>query len=243
MVSGWGNLDLNGVFCRTLSKKRTKKGNQKWNSLISVNFADRISVSVAVVCLFVGRVEFFHFMAVERRASGNEAESHETLAQRIEKDVVGFNAQTCLCNPHNCSVRLLTIPLRSPPSFVLPSKSSTAPSTTSRSLCRGCKRQRRPSLSSTVATRVRRARRKDQQVCPPFFSCRGTSARQYANVLLALKWFVVFCSTECVGVVLQIFAGLLLLMLIISHLFQVYCYSLSFHESLMNQDVWTRNTT
>lgn len=32
----------------------------------------------------------FYFVHTERRASGNEAESHETLAQRIEKDVVGF---------------------------------------------------------------------------------------------------------------------------------------------------------
>lgn len=59
---------------------------------------------------------------------------------------------------------------------VLLSKFSTVPWMTSRSLWRGCKRQRRPFPSSTSATRVRRIRREDQQVCLPFFFCGGKVA-------------------------------------------------------------------
>lgn len=102
----------------------------------------------------------------ERQVSGkHETEPHDKLIQRIEIDVV----------------RIL-IPSFAPPSCLLhakhqdfppPSKSSTAPSMTSRSLCRGCRRQRRPFLSLTIATRVGRIRRKDQQVCLPFFLCGG----------------------------------------------------------------------
>lgn len=66
--------------------------------------AQRNTVCAAVVFVFLWVELSFHFVVVERRASGNEAESHETLAQRIEKDVVGFDAQTRLCNPHDCSI-------------------------------------------------------------------------------------------------------------------------------------------
>lgn len=51
---------------------------------------DRIRVCVAAVLLFLWVDLSFCIVYVERRASGNDAESHETLAQRIEKDVVGF---------------------------------------------------------------------------------------------------------------------------------------------------------
>lgn len=169
------------MFWQTISKKRSKKKGVK-DGLFSSrwDFADRITVCVAVLFLFLS----FHFVAVERRLSGNEVESHETLAQRIEKDVVGFThtpAFTTEISSQLCSSHCFIHAKPSPPLpslwvFVPHSKSSTAPSTTSRSLYRGCRRQRRPSLSSTIATRVRRTRRKDQQVCPPFFSCCGTSA-------------------------------------------------------------------
>lgn len=123
--------------------------------------------------------EFSLCLDVDRRAPGqNDTESHEKLAQRIEKDVVSvfIQADTChyitqlLSTSHNDIFFMLITP-----GFVSLSKSSTAPWMTSRSLWRGCKRQRRPFLSSTIATRVRRIRRKDQQVCLPFFFCGGTN--------------------------------------------------------------------
>lgn len=66
-----------------------KKGSQGWTFLISVGFF-RQNYCLCGCFVFVCVNMSFHFVAVERRLSGNEVESHETLAQRIEKDVVGF---------------------------------------------------------------------------------------------------------------------------------------------------------
>lgn len=186
---------------------------QGWTFLISVGFRRQNHCFVWLICFFFQCVNMsFHFVAVERRLSGNETESHETLAQRIEKDVVGFTrtpAFTTEISSQLCSLAtwftLTGLLLWPPPGVFVPhSKSSTAPSTTSRSLCRGCRRQRRPSVSSTIATRVRRTRRKDQQVCPPFFSCCGTSALTIFNIVSAemvcfivLLWVCVCVTPDC----------------------------------------------
>lgn len=184
VVSGVGGSVLRlCVLANNFQKEEQKKGSQGWTFLISVGLC-RQNHCLCGCFVFVCVNMSFRFVAVERRLSGNEVESHETLAQRIEKDVVGFthtpaftteiSSQLCLSH---CFIHAKpSPPLPSLWVFVPHSKSSTAPSTTSRSLYRGCRRQRRPSLSSTIATRVRRTRRKDQQVCPPFFSCCGTSA-------------------------------------------------------------------
>lgn len=87
------------------------------------------------------------------------------MIQRIETDVVrilrpSFALPPCILHAKHRDFSAL-------------SKSSTAPWMTSRSLCRSCRRQRRPLISSTTATRVRRIRRKDQQVCLPFFFLCG----------------------------------------------------------------------
>lgn len=88
-------------------------------------------------------------------------------------------------NPRGCTSLHYTAPFTGswhykphakPPGFVSLSKSSTVPWMTLRSLWRGCTRHWMPLLSSTSATRVRRIRRKDQQVCLPFFCCGGTDA-------------------------------------------------------------------
>lgn len=185
---GWGGGDQYSdcVFWQTISKKRSKKKvSQGWTFLISVGHCrQNHCLCGCFVFVFVCVNMTFRFVAVERRLSGNEVESHETLAQRIEKDVVGFTHTPAFTTEISSPLRLSHCFIHAKPSPPLPSlwvfvphsKSSTAPSTTSRSLYRGCRRQRRPSLSSTIATRVRRTRRKDQQVCPPFFSCCGTSA-------------------------------------------------------------------
>lgn len=126
------------------------------------------------------------FLEAERRGSGkHEAESHDRLIQRIEIDVVririprpSFALPSCLLRAKHRDFSAL-------------SKSSTAPWTTSRSLCRGCRRRRRPFLSSTIATRVRRIRRKDQQVCPPFFFCGGMKGlKRCSDVSRALSVFL-----------------------------------------------------
>lgn len=123
------------------------------------------------------------FLDAERRGSGkHEAESHDRLIQRIEIDVVRipipFALPSCLLRAKHQDFSAL-------------SKSSTAPWTTSRSLCRGCRRQRRPFPSSTIATRVRRTRRKDQQVCLPFFLCGGLKGlKRCSDVSRALSVFL-----------------------------------------------------
>lgn len=125
------------------------------------------------------------FLDAERRGSGkHEAESHDRLIQRIEIDVVrilipSFALPPCLLHAKHQDFSAL-------------SKSSTAPWMTSRSLCRGCRRQRRPFLSSTIATRVRRIRRKDQQVCLPLFLlCGGMKGlKRRSHVSRALSVFL-----------------------------------------------------
>lgn len=185
VVSGVGGISTQIVcFGKQFPKRGAKKRESRmdFSHLGGTLQTESLFVWLFCFCFCVNMT--FQFVAVERRLSGNEVESHETLAQRIEKDVVGFthtpaftteiSSQLCLSH---CFIHAKpSPPLPSLWVFVPHSKSSTAPSTTSRSLYRGCRRQRRPSLSSTIATRVRRTRRKDQQVCPPFFSCCGTSA-------------------------------------------------------------------
>lgn len=107
-------------------------------------------------------------VVAERRGSGkHEPASHDKLIQKIETDVVRIAVL-------RCSSALPPCIFHAKRDFSPLSKSSTAPWTTSRCLCRSFRRQRRPFLSSATATRVRRIRRKDQQVCLPFFLCSGT---------------------------------------------------------------------
>ena len=73
-----------------------------------------------------------------------------------------------------------------------------------RSLCRGCKRRQRPFLSSTIATRARRTRREDQQVCPPFFPGDPTNAVAIVSCGSRCNLSVFSCPlTQDVGLVMQ----------------------------------------
>lgn len=82
--------------------------------------ASHILFNVLTIAAFIS----FLCLDVERRPSGqNEAESHEKLAQRIEKDVVGVTPVITLGFVH-CLITLLHAKT---PGFVSLSKPSTAP--------------------------------------------------------------------------------------------------------------------
>lgn len=91
VVSGVGGISTQ-IVC--FGKQFPKRGAKKTESRMDFSHLGGIlqteSLFVWLFCFCFCVNMSFHFVAVERRLSGNEVESHETLAQRIEKDVVGF---------------------------------------------------------------------------------------------------------------------------------------------------------